>query len=495
MKMDGQQLLTQLGLTVRTDGPSGRYPTAHEGPANGYAYFAAPLDGKIRFGIQGVPIRPLNGMVLDKLSRHGFVPTNKLWETCILIDDLSPASLNVARETMALLQRELGGRSPDSTLEGVSLALLEDAFAEFCSIIEQLSGKPFVRFDEGLPAAWEDYKPKLRKLALMRLDAQAWSPEQTGSGAILAAVINAIEIDKSSTSVIANNLVGWQNRWGHANRDHRRMIEASAPGGDPRALERALFDLYRGDGARSLVFGRLAELLDAKYPLLAYLFFLADDQQFMPIQPTTFDRAFARIGVPLQTRRSCSWENYAAYNAVLADVRDWLRRKPELADTRLVDAHSFLWMLIKAGDDLAERESGKATRGPQSGDGYVYGGRDISIYDMAKSVRDTVKSADGSTVERTKKVKEQRMTDQQLEEEIRHLLDVQSDRCALTGLRLQYSGQVEDKQLIPSLDRKDSNGHYERGNLQVVCKFINFWKSDQENDEFLRLLALVRGEE
>ena len=28
--MDGHQLLTHLGLTVRTNGPSGRYPTAHD---------------------------------------------------------------------------------------------------------------------------------------------------------------------------------------------------------------------------------------------------------------------------------------------------------------------------------------------------------------------------------------------------------------------------------------------------------------------------------
>jgi len=44
------------------------------------------------------------------------------------------------------------------------------------------------------------------------------------------------------------------------------------------------------------------------------------------------------------------------------------------------------------------------------------------------------------------------------------------------------------------LDRIDSSGHYELGNLQVVARFINFWKRDTEDFEFRRLLAVVRGE-
>jgi len=68
---------------------------------------------------------------------------------------------------------------------------------------------------------------------------------------------------------------------------------------------------------------------------------------------------------------------------------------------------------------------------------------------------------------------------------------VQGDRCNLTGLEFQYHGPGADKNLLPSMDRIDSNGHYEFGNLQVVCQFVNFWKSDSDNSEFKRLLRLV----
>jgi hypothetical protein len=54
--------------------------------------------------------------------------------------------------------------------------------------------------------------------------------------------------------------------------------------------------------------------------------------------------------------------------------------------------------------------------------------------------------------------------------------------CVKEAFRLEYS-----------LDRIDSSGHYERRNLQVVCKFINQWKGATDNEEFKRLIALVRG--
>ncbi|WP_197283305.1 hypothetical protein [Agrobacterium sp. SUL3] len=109
------------------------------------------------------------------------------------------------------------------------------------------------------------------------------------------------------------------------------------------------------------------------------------------------------------------------------------------------------------------------------------------------SVENTVKNANGQLVQRTLKNKELRMTAQQLEVLIRQLLVQQENKCALTGIPFQFQGQHDDNNLLPSLDRKDSNGHYEEGNLQVVCQFINFWKGDADNEEFRRLLNVVRG--
>jgi hypothetical protein len=85
------------------------------------------------------------------------------------------------------------------------------------------------------------------------------------------------------------------------------------------------------------------------------------------------------------------------------------------------------------------------------------------------------------------------MTSAELEKLLAFLLDLQGNRCALTGIPFHFHGPDADKNLLPSVDRIDSDGHYEVGNLQVVCQFINFWKGDSDNAEFQRLLMLVRG--
>jgi hypothetical protein len=114
---------------------------------------------------------------------------------------------------------------------------------------------------------------------------------------------------------------------------------------------------------------------------------------------------------------------------------------------------------------------------------------------MANTVEATVKKSLAGPELTTPKLKLLQMTRQQLIDHQRALLDMQENRCALTGIPLQFRGEQTDDQLLPSLDRIDSSGHYEIGNLQIVCRFVNFWKSDQDDAEFRRLLALVRGGE
>jgi hypothetical protein len=74
---------------------------------------------------------------------------------------------------------------------------------------------------------------------------------------------------------------------------------------------------------------------------------------------------------------------------------------------------------------------------------------------------------------------------------IRDLILKQKGLCAISGIPLQYRSSSHDPKLLCSLDRIDSSGHYEHGNLQVVCRFINFWKGASDDSEFRQLLQLV----
>lgn len=354
------------------------------------------------------------------------------------------------------------------------------------------NGEAFTNFHEGFAAVWEGYKPRLRQLALTKLSADGWSENSIGSGAILRNTIDAIEI-QDNLGDRTNNLVFWQNRFGHGNREHRALLDATLDPKLRKNIEKLLYDLYRNDSDEGGIFDRLSELTGAKYPLLAYLYFLKDMDRFMPIQPTGFDRAFHEIGIEFTTLRQCSWANYKNYNQILGDLRTRLEAIPGLNNIRLIDAHSFCWIFstllkMEANGSLPKKAGENKT-------GRVLSGRETSIIAIVYSIEQTVQNANGQIAQYTVKNKELKMTRAELEGYLKSLLDLQENRCALTGIPFQFHGPNTDKQLRPSPDRIDSNGHYEVGNIQLVCQFINFWKAAEDNDEFKRLLAIVRGVE
>jgi len=362
----------------------------------------------------------------------------------------------------------------------------QSAFSEFKSMILEASGYEFTNFNEGRAAVWESYKLRLREYALSILNANAWLEVEIGNGRILGNTIEAIEI-QSAHSNLTNNLVFWQNRFGHASRAHKSFIEAINDKQMCHRVENALFDLFRRDSEQK-AFTTLNEISDGKYPLIAYLFFLKDEKRFMPILPSTYDKAFQLLNIDLVTLRKCSWENYLSYNLALKEVSEELKKVVTQKGLDLIDAHSFCFLLIKTREELNSDEPAKLKKD----DGVVLGEQDRRVWDMKDSVLKTVANSNGQTIDRLVKVKKLKMSDQKLSVEIKRLMNLQGHRCALTGLNLDYSDNPIDLEMRPSLDRIDSNGHYELGNLQVVCRFVNFWKSNQDNDEFLRLLNVLR---
>lgn len=372
--------------------------------------------------------------------------------------------------------------------------LFDTQFAHFKESIRRASGRAFTSFDEGLAHDWESYKPTLRREALRRLSSGQWRTARPGDGQILSYAIDAIEITVSERS-LSNNLVRWENRYGHANRSHRALLDAQANKASCLEFEKWLLAFFLERLESSVAFERFRRLAGNRYDLIAYLFFLRDADQFMPIATTTFDEAFELLGIDLVTRQQCSWENYKQYNDTLVQVQHALRDRAGIVDARLIDAHSFCWMLVRVDRELINSNVAPASNRSKKQPGKSLDARSKSVWEMADGVEQTVRNAQGQVVERILKRKELRMTRQALESYIQMLLDKQEDKCALTGIAFQYRGEQKDEQLLPSLDRIDSNGHYEAGNLQVVCRFINSWKSDTSDHEFRRLLSLIRGDD
>jgi hypothetical protein len=113
---------------------------------------------------------------------------------------------------------------------------------------------------------------------------------------------------------------------------------------------------------------------------------------------------------------------------------------------------------------------------------------------MAMTARDTAAASKGQSVLRTVKNKEVRFQNQTaFEKYVLGLIDLQEGLCAVTGIPLQYDGECDDVEMLCSLDRIDSDGHYEVDNLQVVCRFVNRWKNDGDDADFRRLISIVRS--
>ncbi|KQQ86067.1 hypothetical protein ASF65_05980 [Aureimonas sp. Leaf324] len=111
---------------------------------------------------------------------------------------------------------------------------------------------------------------------------------------------------------------------------------------------------------------------------------------------------------------------------------------------------------------------------------------------MMAMTRRTAAQSNVQTVVRVVRNKELRVSDQALRTLLADLIKKQGGRCALSRLPLQYHGAHDDDQMLVSLDRIDSDGHYEADNVQVVCRFVNRWKSDMPDAEFRRLMDMVQ---
>jgi len=73
-----------------------------------------------------------------------------------------------------------------------------------------------------------------------------------------------------------------------------------------------------------------------------------------PLRPRISDRSFALLGIELVTSGHCNWTNYADYNDALRAAQGSLQ---EVAGARLIDAHSFCWMLVRPELALAPDHS------------------------------------------------------------------------------------------------------------------------------------------
>ena len=113
---------------------------------------------------------------------------------------------------------------------------------------------------------------------------------------------------------------------------------------------------------------------------------------------------------------------------------------------------------------------------------------------MVKTAQQTTNASNGQEVLQTIENKNNAFaSEEKFSQYVADLLDHQGFCCAISGLPIHPDNSPNvDDEIKASLDRIDSSGHYEPGNLQVVCKFINRWKGAGQNTQFLSLMDGLR---
>jgi hypothetical protein len=100
----GHELLEALGLTVVSDGPSGRYPRAEPGPADTFRYRATHANGRYQFGVHAKPKKPLPSDLSARLESWGFALTSDTHVAYRDVGETLGEAVVGARVTMAVLE-------------------------------------------------------------------------------------------------------------------------------------------------------------------------------------------------------------------------------------------------------------------------------------------------------------------------------------------------------------------------------------------------------
>lgn len=240
----------------------------------------------------------------------------------------------------------------------MNLTKFNQKYEEFKAYITETDGK-FSSFDSQLfIKKSESYKDKVNAVGNEKLNINSWKRSDIGTGQILNAVKNAIEVED-------NNLLIHDNRRGlNARPDKSLYIEH-----DKHSLieyETVLFDFYNDNVPDEDSFTNILKFAGKKYPFVAYLFFLKSKKKYLPIAPETFDSIFKQLEINLITSKKCSWHNYMQYIGEIRFVQSLLQTKSELIDEEitLLDAHSFLWILGSTMKDWHTKTTRTISKNP-----------------------------------------------------------------------------------------------------------------------------------
>ncbi len=217
-----------------------------------------------------------------------------------------------------------------------NMAELVEQLSRFISFVQQMDGRPgdiSFRDSTGFLGREEDYKSRIAEEARKELKFNSWNESWIGTGKIADCARGAI--NKSGNLINKNQQIDFKNRLDPNNSKYR-----------PEA-ERALYNIYRNPICdEATAFENAVEVFGAKYDTIAFLFFIKDDTRFLPISTGHFDKGFSILEIDYTTSFRCGWENYQGFIGIIKEIRTVMEDMLPMQGTpRLIDAHSFVWVI------------------------------------------------------------------------------------------------------------------------------------------------------
>ncbi len=196
-----------------------------------------------------------------------------------------------------------------------------------------------ISFKEGFINEEEGYKKRVFNNAHSVLQLSTWSKEKIGSGAIAGCINKAIA--KIENLINHNQIVHFKN-----------VLDKKL-----QQSEQVLYQIYCGNDD-AVAFEKAVELFGAKYDLIAALFFIKDIKKYLPVRSSEFDKRFKLLGIDFTMAGKCSWNNYSRYLQIVDDIRYKLQNHYR-TEIELIDAHTFIWMILSAKEYFECSENDK----------------------------------------------------------------------------------------------------------------------------------------
>lgn len=216
---------------------------------------------------------------------------------------------------------------------------LSKAIDWFISYITWMDRKGKVDFYSGYMEKYEGYKRQIAINSHAALQLDKWNEDMVGTGNILDFVLDGMNAkdDKSF-----NNVIDF-----HSANQLKDKAQTNL-----RKAEGILFRLFKEDDEAD-AFDEACEFFGRWYPTFSYLLFMKDSTRFLPVKNSAenhYDR-FRKLRINTSFLDSCSWENYSVFLQIHEEIQNVLIQSLDTKVT-LLDAHSFVWTLWAAEDDL-----------------------------------------------------------------------------------------------------------------------------------------------